>query len=1047
MSSSGGSMKPPSAPSDAGYLKKFEHGEDPFMTEKHIQTIQELPEAARRRISNSMGSRIYEKDRLLNTANILIDMCGSYLDEGVVEFNPKVDLSSDSPIEAFGRDVRNVDAVVAWVEQHFILGTETQTRWTQIKKETKMTNSTRRPFLMALRGDLKRMKKSLHNSIKGLLTSRNHVDKKGLFEGSRNEFIMDFWKWLLGKGSNEDHQRTRWGRVPLRFDDVIAYLDGFIDMRYDFYKKLMILYDSGPSNLPESYIYFKYIVKGSIYDKSGIGFLLDWDALFHPTEFEKESGLNLASYDFMNDENKRKLDNFMKIPQKHGEDVEHVIHKAWRSLVSDEPAQPPTQAPAPAVSAQQPPPGPPPPNPPAPPQPPPPPNPPAPPQPPPPSNPPAPPQPPPSPRPPPSSGSPGSGSNPIPIDNPVPKTETEPEPGSELVPVDLKDVGKKDAAVPKAASQEEQQGIINMDIQTTDPKTGSHGIALLDKPREGIKEQKEREKGKEKLEKDREKREQNAIESRRKVDEERELELIHKEEQRNHADLLLERIRAEEKKEKKEKKRREQRTDVTTIDTEGREGRIEAKQDSGKQKKEALLHKLRNQFEEIKKEAKDKKMTEYTSTLEKRKRDDNDDDEQRTTKWHAAVSVDEEAEEDERIIQKAYEQLMAEESQKKERKQKKQEERERQRAESVKAEEEAIAREAAKRAQEQDRINREAAEKFKEDIARRDAEARATATREAAAAREAAERETVRRKEEERRILEAKNLEEAEEQRRKQEAERERMLEVMKAQEEREKLIQETKKLLMQNKQKVLDKLKRDISSKSDREKIPAEVASIAVKTAEDRELEAVKERLQKYDKRAEDARKNAKEKLDAFKKNMKVLDEEFETSKKQTEKPFNFVVPPSLRTSLPVRPMEEVFKEKEIRDREFEALEKEYALREQKLVDKQQKLVKKQQEREQQSAKKLQELDEKQQEMAKAIQASMTKALKRPKKLLENIEKTKAAIKRKKPDIPTKELDKRTSNAFLAKMFKNVHLPIPNFKRRRVRLPEKNVLRPAITA
>lgn len=97
------------------------------------------------------------------------------------------------------------------------------------------------------------------------------------------QFAVDFWKWLSGRGVPEDIKKTKWGAKRLLFPDVIAYLDSFVDLRYQFLEKLKMLDFIGPTNLDEAYLYFKYIVRGNEEDKHSLGFFDDWDKIIMET--------------------------------------------------------------------------------------------------------------------------------------------------------------------------------------------------------------------------------------------------------------------------------------------------------------------------------------------------------------------------------------------------------------------------------------------------------------------------------------------------------------------------------------------------------------------------------------------------------------------------------------------------------------------------------------------------------------------------------------------------------------------------------------------
>lgn len=94
-------------------------------------------------------------------------------------------------------------------------------------------------------------------------------------------FINDFHRWLLGIGSENDHRKTPWYRTPIHHKDVKDYISSFVSMRHEFLKALALLQYRKPRNLDECYLYFKYIVRGNLYDLNTESFLADWDK-FHP---------------------------------------------------------------------------------------------------------------------------------------------------------------------------------------------------------------------------------------------------------------------------------------------------------------------------------------------------------------------------------------------------------------------------------------------------------------------------------------------------------------------------------------------------------------------------------------------------------------------------------------------------------------------------------------------------------------------------------------------------------------------------------------------
>lgn len=94
----------------------------------------------------------------------------------------------------------------------------------------------------------------------------------------KQEFVRDFWSWLLGRGKVSDHDLkvTPWGRQSLTDDpEVSAYCDAFVERMYEFRIKLQLLKMRRPVGIQQTYLYFKYIVRGEAIDKAN--FLADWD--------------------------------------------------------------------------------------------------------------------------------------------------------------------------------------------------------------------------------------------------------------------------------------------------------------------------------------------------------------------------------------------------------------------------------------------------------------------------------------------------------------------------------------------------------------------------------------------------------------------------------------------------------------------------------------------------------------------------------------------------------------------------------------------------
>ena len=98
-------------------------------------------------------------------------------------------------------------------------------------------------------------------------------------EGNVNRnFQRDFWRWLLGRGTDADSKNTPWGRKSVAYDpEVSAYLDQWVVKRENYRMKLALLKFRVPVGLNQFYLYFKYIVRGNEVDSTN--FLQDFEIL------------------------------------------------------------------------------------------------------------------------------------------------------------------------------------------------------------------------------------------------------------------------------------------------------------------------------------------------------------------------------------------------------------------------------------------------------------------------------------------------------------------------------------------------------------------------------------------------------------------------------------------------------------------------------------------------------------------------------------------------------------------------------------------------
>lgn len=230
-----------------GSYGKWSYGQDPFDNEETIRKIQMLPSTKKAKVKDALEKRMQSHSDKL---------------DGLMKL-----ASRWNSVKTWGPHDRNV---TDFMDQYRHLTGSTASNTDLYYQFLNMSiNNKTNPAKVAANAE--------QNIIDGLALQASNLESENTEVES--EFAVDFWKWLNGKGTEEDHKKTPWGRTPLRFDDVVAYCDGFLDMRFDFLKKVINLESRGPSNLDESYVYFKYLVRGTPEDRQGLGFLQDWDKM------------------------------------------------------------------------------------------------------------------------------------------------------------------------------------------------------------------------------------------------------------------------------------------------------------------------------------------------------------------------------------------------------------------------------------------------------------------------------------------------------------------------------------------------------------------------------------------------------------------------------------------------------------------------------------------------------------------------------------------------------------------------------------------------
>lgn len=103
------------------------------------------------------------------------------------------------------------------------------------------------------------------------------------------EFMRDFWAFLLGRGKESDHIRCPWYRQSLTNDpEVSAYVDSFIVKRHEFQMKLALLRMRHPVGINQHYLYYKYVVRQTEADADN--FLDDWKLLLQEFGEARKNG-------------------------------------------------------------------------------------------------------------------------------------------------------------------------------------------------------------------------------------------------------------------------------------------------------------------------------------------------------------------------------------------------------------------------------------------------------------------------------------------------------------------------------------------------------------------------------------------------------------------------------------------------------------------------------------------------------------------------------------------------------------------------------------
>jgi hypothetical protein len=264
-------------------FQKFKTGVDPFAGEQRLKTIKALPAETAKKLEHAVNTLSAERALKIDKLKTI---------HGLILSNTFSSLSLRGVLALNGFTAESLPA--------------------DLTKETAANL-------------VSEMIKQHRAHVAGLEMVSAQMQQDKLKDTAKMEFLVDFWKWINGKGNEADHKGTKWGRIPLRFPDVIAYQDAFIDVKFKFLEKIKILEEFGPSNLNESFLYFKYIVRGSKADKNGLGFLDDWDKIIEESvRIGDEEFGNLSSYEWASEDEKTALMEVGRNERGKHADVENV---------------------------------------------------------------------------------------------------------------------------------------------------------------------------------------------------------------------------------------------------------------------------------------------------------------------------------------------------------------------------------------------------------------------------------------------------------------------------------------------------------------------------------------------------------------------------------------------------------------------------------------------------------------------------------------------------------------------------------------------------
>lgn len=92
------------------------------------------------------------------------------------------------------------------------------------------------------------------------------LEQQDAISAVNQQFVRGFWCWLLGRGTDDEHNRTLWGRhnVATANSEVAAYVDELARKKTEYTLQLVQMANRVPMTLNGFYLYYKYIVQGKL---------------------------------------------------------------------------------------------------------------------------------------------------------------------------------------------------------------------------------------------------------------------------------------------------------------------------------------------------------------------------------------------------------------------------------------------------------------------------------------------------------------------------------------------------------------------------------------------------------------------------------------------------------------------------------------------------------------------------------------------------------------------------------------------------------------